>query len=110
MYGFSACLPSSNAHGKPVGTEAFYVRLREFDVIVVVFPECAAEFREYRVRTSCLRPFWRPVSPQSVSEGWIRACGAIERTLREDLKATSLLRLTDKEAREGWRLANDGRC
>src|SRR5580704_3506704 len=81
-------------HGKPEGAEVFDVRLSGFDVVVVIFPEGASELHEYRMRTSCLRPFWRRVPHQSVSEGWIHVCAAIEKTLREDLKAASISWLT----------------
>jgi hypothetical protein len=79
--------------------EVFSVILENFSVWVVVSPGTSTEFR---IRTYCRRPYWNRVSSSAVSTGWIRVCQAIESVLTDDLKTSSLIRLSRREVKTVW--------
>jgi hypothetical protein len=79
---------------------SFEISFPEFEVLAILLAHRpTASVMQCRVQTRCLRPLWRSVSPHLVSEGWIRVCAAIEKILRHDPSVTSLLWMTENEAR-----------
>lgn len=80
---------------------AFQVRFSGFEVCAILLAHrTAPDLVQCRAHTWCVRPLWRRVPPEVVSKEWIRSCTAIERALRRDASITSLLWLTEHEARD----------
>jgi hypothetical protein len=77
---------------------AFNIRFPKFDVVSILLANRSSGIVKCSIATWCVRAFWRRVSPQEVSEGWTRACTAIEKALTQDPTVTSLLWLTEEEA------------
>jgi hypothetical protein len=77
---------------------AFKIRVQDFNVLAIVLAKRSGTHVEFSVLTSCIRPLWRPVTPQVILEGWVRACEAIEKGLRQDRNITSLQWLTEDQA------------
>jgi len=78
----------------------FRVHLPDFDVVVIILAERSAGSVKCGILTWCMRRIWRHVSPQTVSDGWVRVCSAIRSALAQDLRVGSLLHLTEDEASE----------
>jgi hypothetical protein len=84
-------------HGSAPWSAGFDERLPDFEVI---FLFSARGLRRKIVHghgsTSCSRPRWKHPSGTDVSNGWEHVCAAIEKILREDLKASSVRRLANE--------------
>jgi RHS repeat-associated protein len=79
---------------------SFAIRFPKFEVFAILLAHRpTADVVQCRVQTWCLRPLLRVVSPDLVSEEWMRVCAAIEKILRHDPNVTSLLWMTENEAR-----------
>jgi len=85
----------------------FTTRFSEFRVIAIILAKRSVGVVECDVLTWCLRPFWRHVIPQVVSESWIRTCSAMEQILRENPSITSLQRLSENEAEASLIVAHE---
>ncbi|MGA8437824.1 MAG: hypothetical protein WB762_14860 [Candidatus Sulfotelmatobacter sp.] len=82
---------------------AFEIRFPKFDVFAMLLTSRRADTVQCRVSTWCTTALWRRVSPELVSEGWIRACEAIEKILRQDSNVTALTWMTEKDAKSHLR-------
>jgi hypothetical protein len=83
----------------------FDVRFPKFSVTAILLAKRSAAAAHCIVLTWCSRPFWRRLSPQAVSEGWIRVCSAIEAALNSDVAALeleSVQRFTENEGESVW--------
>jgi hypothetical protein len=78
---------------------AFEIRFPKFDVSAMLLTSRRADTVQCRVSTWCTTALWRRVPPKLVSEGWIRACEAIEKILRQDSNVTVLTWMTEKDAK-----------
>ena len=86
---------------------AFEIHFPRFDFFAMLLTSRRADTVQCRVSTWCTTPLWRRVPPQLVSEGWISACEAIEKILRQDPNVRELTWITEKEAKSHRRRARE---